>query len=134
MAPSMPTRKHLTRDERLKILTLREEGVSYKRIADRLSCTYRQVQYICELGKATPRKGRGRKPKLSNEQLDDVISWIRSSFDNRQKSVYQIVAELELPVCGDTLRNMLKKRGMRAYPAAQAPPLYPRTPLRYQRW
>lgn len=110
--PTTPTRKHLSRDERIKILTLRDEGSSYIRIARKIGCTERQVQYVCSTNKATPRKGRGRHQKLSEDRLTGVIDWIRATFDNRCKSVHQIVAELDLPVCGETLRKALKARGM----------------------
>lgn len=126
--PSTPTQKHLTRDQRLKILTLRGQKKSYHQISRMVGCTYRQAHYICSINKATPRKCRGRYPKLSEDRLTSVIDWIRATFDNRCKTVDQIVIELNLPVCGETLRKALKARGMAAYPAAKKPAARSRYP------
>lgn len=120
--PSTPRpAKHLTRDQRIRVLCLAEEGYTYKQIASRLGCTKNQARYTAVSQKPTPKKSTGRKPKLSKEQLDSTIEWIRSSFDNRAKSCNQIAAELHLPVCGETLRKALKSRGMETHPAAVAP-------------
>ncbi|KAJ5793210.1 uncharacterized protein N7503_009188 [Penicillium pulvis] len=120
--PSTPRpSKHLTRDQRLRVLCLAGEGYTYSQIASRLGCTKNQVRYTTVSQKPTPKKSSGRKPKLSKEQLDSTIEWIRSSFDNRAKSCNQIAAELHLPVCGETLRKALKSRGMEAHPAVVAP-------------
>lgn len=120
--PSTPRPyKRLTRDQRLHIIVLSQEGYTYKQIASRVGCTKNQARYTTVSQKPTPQKGSGRKPKLSEEQLDSTIEWIRLSFDNRAKPCDQIAAELHLPVCGETLRRALKKRGMEAHPAAVAP-------------
>jgi hypothetical protein len=113
--PSTPTHKHLSRDERLKILTLRETGQTYDRIAIKMGCTSHQVHYVCKLNQATPRKGRGRRSKLSEDRIDGVIEWMHASSDNRSKSAHQIMTDLELPVCAETLRKTLKARGISTY-------------------
>jgi transposase len=84
--PSTPTRKQLSRDERLKILTLRETGQTYDPIASKMGCTSRQAHYVCKLNQATPRKGRGRRSKLSEDRIDEVIEWMHASSDNRSKA------------------------------------------------
>jgi hypothetical protein len=121
--PTTLTRKHLSRDERIEILSLRNDGNSYIRIARKAGSTGRQVQYVCSINKATPRKGRGRHQKRLEDRITGVIDWIRATFDNRCKSVHQIVAELDLPVGCETLRKALMTGGMTLHLAAQKSPL-----------
>ncbi|KAJ5142535.1 transposable element tc1 transposase [Penicillium bovifimosum] len=91
--PSTPTRKQLARDERIEIISQLKDGNTLLQIARNIGRT------------ATSRKGRGRHPKLSEDRLTGVIGWIRTGFDNRCKSVDQIVAELNLSVCRETLQR-----------------------------
>jgi ketohexokinase/beta-glucosidase len=67
-------------------------------------------------------------PKLSEDRLTGVIDWIRATFDNHCKTVDQIVAELNLPICRETLRKVLKACGMTTRLAAKKLPLDPNTP------
>lgn len=78
-------RANLGRDDRLRILTLRDTGLSYAAIANRLNLSHRQVQYICHSQQATPKKPKSQPPKLSEEQMDDIIAFISASEINRQR-------------------------------------------------
>ena len=64
--PSTPKRQtELTRDSRLKALTLRDIGWKYQAIASHLQCSIRQVQYACT-HRPTPQKhlsGRRAHPR-----------------------------------------------------------------------
>ncbi len=54
--------KHLSLDERGQIQALNREGLSLRKIAERVGCAHTTVMY--ELRRGTPEKkpGRGRKP------------------------------------------------------------------------
>ena len=108
---------NLRRDDRLRILTLRDTGLSYSAISNQLHVSYRQVQYTCRTQQATPKKPKGQPPKLSEEQMDDIIAWISTSEVNRQKPFHQMIKELNLDVSVPTLRHSLMKRGYSKYKA-----------------
>ena len=109
--------RQLTRDERLKILTLRKYlNLPQTRIAQQLSVSMNQVRYTCHHGQVTPQNHRtGRPKKLSESEVDEIVDWIQASPENRPKSYDEIVRELDLAVCGETLRVALKERGISTY-------------------
>ena len=55
----------LSRDERLQILTLHSIGWSLNKISQHTGATWRQVQYTCQNGQATPVRRSGRPPLLT---------------------------------------------------------------------
>ncbi|EED12610.1 transposable element tc3 transposase, putative [Talaromyces stipitatus ATCC 10500] len=75
----------LNRDERIRVLTLRDAGFTYLQISQQLQISYRQVQYTCQSQQATPKKARGNPPKLSEAEVDHIIEWITSSKRTRHK-------------------------------------------------
>ncbi|KAJ6088193.1 hypothetical protein N7486_009454 [Penicillium sp. IBT 16267x] len=115
-------RKQLTRDQRLQIRTLHDDGRSVNHIARRFRYSPCQVRRAIPVG-ATPRKGRGRKYKLSEDELNYTIQWIQSSWENRRKNYNQIAQELRLGICGETLRLHLASRGIKSYRAVKKPPV-----------
>jgi hypothetical protein len=73
MPPSTPKRKQLTRDERLRIQTLREAGWETDAIYAHFRSTIAnlslyQVEYACKFTHFTPRKRSGRSLLLNIEQ------------------------------------------------------------------
>lgn len=112
--PSTPKKqrsKDLGRDDRIRILTLRDEKLSYSYIASRIPCTVSQVRYVCQSGRATPQKQFfGRHPKLSDEKLLEIKEWIQESPERGALSMDEIVKVLRLPVCGFTLQQGLTGR------------------------
>lgn len=113
----------LSRDDRIRVLTLREAGFTYQQIADQLQITHRQVQYTCQSQQTTSRKAPGQPPKLSEEDIDNFITFISSSKRNRGLPFYKICQELDLPVGPSALARALKKRGYTHRIASQRPPL-----------
>ncbi|KAL3706723.1 hypothetical protein TMatcc_007736 [Talaromyces marneffei ATCC 18224] len=103
---SKPYSTRLNRDDRIRILTLREA-----------------VQYTCQSQQATPKKARGRTPKLSEEDVDRVIDWISSSKRTRRMPYYKVIRELDLPIGATALARALKKRGYTRCKALRKPPL-----------
>nr|XP_001389473.2 beta-1,4-glucosidase [Aspergillus niger CBS 513.88] len=78
-SPQSTNSKRLDRDDRIRVLTLRDAGFTYQQIVDQLQISYRQVQYTCQNQQATPRKAKGNTSKLSDEEVDHIIQWISSS-------------------------------------------------------
>jgi transposase len=128
--PTTPTRRSrswATRDQRLLARGLRAQKLTYAQISSQLGMTYRQVQTACTEGRATPRKPRGGRPKLAEDQLDDIIEFITFSKETRRMPYETIIRELQLPVCKSTLRKVLAKRGYHRCKALRKPPITERT-------
>ena len=124
-SPKTTNSKRLERDDRLRILTLRDAGLTYQQIANQLQISYRQVQYTCQSQQATPKKAKGAKAKLSELEVDEVIQWISSSKRTRRLPYHRVVEELELPIKANALARALKKRGYSRCKALRKPPLTP---------
>ena len=76
--PFEPTKSRatdLTRDDRIRVATLREEGYTYERIRQQLGCTLRQVQYALQ-HPLTFKKCKGRPPMLTQKETDKIITWV----------------------------------------------------------
>lgn len=113
----------LQRDDRIRVLALRDAGLTYQQIASQLQMTLRQVQYTCQSQQTTPKKARGQKPKLSEDDIDKIIEFISSSKRNRHMPYYKVIQELDLPVGTTALSRALKKRGYTRCEALREPPL-----------
>ena len=123
--PESPQRKRSTRDIRRDVHLLHDIGWKQKDIATKLSITIDTVRYAIKT-RATPQHIKaGRPPKLSNTQVDEIITWISSSTRNRRLPFYRVTAELfpDGEISVDTLRYALKKRGYKRYVALRKPPL-----------
>ncbi|KAL1956033.1 hypothetical protein VTO42DRAFT_7848 [Malbranchea cinnamomea] len=113
----------LSRDDRIRVLTLRDAGFTYQQIASQLQITHRQVQYTCQSQQISPKKAPGKPPKLSEEDVDDIIAFISSSKRNRRMPFHRLCQELDLPVGSSALARALKKRGYTRHIALRKPPL-----------
>ncbi|EHA26857.1 hypothetical protein ASPNIDRAFT_35715 [Aspergillus niger ATCC 1015] len=87
-SPQSTNSKRLDRDDRIRVLTLRDAGFTYQQIVDQLQISYRQVQYT----------SKGNTSKLSDEEVDHIIQWISSSKRTRRLPFYRVIEELQLPV------------------------------------
>ncbi|EED14254.1 conserved hypothetical protein [Talaromyces stipitatus ATCC 10500] len=88
----------LTRDDHIRVQTLREAGFTYEQIAKQLNITQNKVQYACQSSQVTPKKARGAAPKLSESQMDEIIEWISSSKRNRRMPYPKVIKALNLNV------------------------------------
>lgn len=129
--PSTPQNRrcapYLTRDQRIQVQTLRGVGFTYEAIANHLKITLRQVQYACSTEHLTPSKRSGRPPALSDEQLDELIDYIRQSKEARRMSYLRLPKEIfpQRGVSEYAIRSGLRRRGFRRYIALAKPPLSP---------
>lgn len=108
----------------MRIKILREEAnLSLIEISRRTGFSESQVRYTCKNNVAlTPQKHKtGRPPKISPQRLDEVISWMSASTERRNLSCDKVVAQLDLEICGESLRKALKQRGVVAHAAAPKP-------------
>lgn len=80
-----PHHRYASRDERIRIHTLRNEGYMYKLIAERVGCTERQVGYALS-HPLTPKKRSGRPPKLTEAQVDELLRFATTSPRGRLMS------------------------------------------------
>ncbi|OJJ52263.1 hypothetical protein ASPSYDRAFT_164996, partial [Aspergillus sydowii CBS 593.65] len=55
-------------------------------------------KYTCQSQQATPKKARGQRPKLSEEDINNIIEFISSSKRNRRMLYYKVIQGLDLPV------------------------------------
>jgi hypothetical protein len=137
--PKTPKKKigsRLTRDIRRDILFLRELNdydndevkYTYEKITILLShyykrkVTQRAVQYIINTEKATPTKeGRGKKPTLIVELVDEIKIFIIYSRSGRQ-AIYIQLREL-FDVSSSTVKYTLRKRGYSRRITLRKPPI-----------
>jgi transposase len=125
MEPSTPRSSHLSRDQRIQIQTLRLAGHSIKDIANLLGFTERQVQYAAAAERVTPKKHTGRRPQLSNAQVDQLEVFICSSRTSRLISYLQLATGpfTDWKVGEYIIRNALRKRGYTSRSKSQTTPI-----------
>ena len=109
---STPHSTQTTRDDRIRVATLRDAGLTYEQISKQLGLTPHQVQYAVKQP-STPRKRSGRPSTLNQEEVDKIIRWMNASEENRRTSWMKIPAILELDVGYYAVRNALRKAGFR---------------------
>ncbi|KAI0998044.1 hypothetical protein K3495_g10147 [Podosphaera aphanis] len=83
--PPSSCRQHaqrLTRDQRIQVKTLVNEGYSRRKISQRLGLSHRQVSYTVENPDISPKKSSGQPPVHSTSQVDGIEAFARSSPEN----------------------------------------------------
>lgn len=126
LTPSTPQhRRHLSRDERIKIHALREVGLTYERIASELRITKRQVQYAILNHVTSPKKRTGRPPALREQQVDELESFVTSSSIARRMSYFELAKNVfsHWNVSERVIKLALNKRGYERRMARPKPAL-----------
>lgn len=127
-------RQELSRDTRLKILTLHDARFTYQAIRDHFlslqppqDISLRQIQTAIAVGRPTPQKkgNYGAKPSLSEEQIDEIEVFIISSKTNRLLSFFSLAAGpfKQFQVSEDVIQSALEKRGYHRRIARVKPPI-----------
>ena len=119
-----------SRDRHQKILLMTDLGYSQRAIASYLDTFRHVVQYTQKIQHATPQKPKGRPPKLTEDQLDEVIEFISISKQNRRMPYYRVIDVLNLDISTHCLRNSLNRRGYRRCIALRKPPISEATRLK----
>ena len=126
MIPSTPRRHQLTRDKRLQIQTLYETGWKFDAIHAHLrphiaGLSVRQIEYTCQFTHPTPQKRTGRPPLLTEEQKNELITFVRSTKVTRRLSYLQLALHFNWGV--DAVQGCLERAGYKRYVARAKPPL-----------
>ena len=89
--------KKLTRDQKIRILALDEEKLSFRQIAARIDCSHTTIVRLLQKKENSDmlerKKGSGR-PRKSTEQTDNLLR--RISLNDRLKSALSITAAANL--------------------------------------
>ena len=119
-----PRTKHLTRDQRLQIHTLKSAGLGLPAITKQIGgVTYRQVQYAASQP-ISPKKRPSRPGKLTEAQTDELEVFVVSSKTGRLMSYLHLSMEfLQFDAGADAFKYALEKRGFHQRVARQKPPL-----------
>ena len=72
-----------SRDRRQKILLMTDLGYTQRAIADYLRTTRNQVRYTQNIKQATPKKPKGRPPKLIEDQFNKLVEFISTLKQNQ---------------------------------------------------
>lgn len=96
----------------MKVLTLSKAGYGRKHISKELGITPDQVRYTIEKGYISPKKNKGRNPKLNLTQVDELEEFVCSSRENRQMSYLEVATNFPDWNVGEmAVKNALEKRG-----------------------
>jgi hypothetical protein len=87
--------KNLTRDDRIKILILKEIGWIHIQIVTHFNITARQVQYVCERDHFTSFKRSDRSAVLFTKQQQNLIQYVTAFFENRRLIYSQLAAKFD---------------------------------------
>ena len=111
-----------SRDQRLRVHTLRDAGHSYAEIAFLTSVTYRQVYHAAHVP-VTPRKRSGRPALLTAEKIESLIEFVCATSKNRRLSWAALPEALGWDCSQYPIRYALRKAGFSRYPALRKPPV-----------
>ncbi|KAI0994851.1 hypothetical protein K3495_g13332 [Podosphaera aphanis] len=139
MNPHVPPRTsrystRLNRDQRIRVIVLYQAGHTNREIADLLKITINQVRNTIRSGRSSPGKSTGRPPVLTPAQEEELVTFVRSSQENRQMSYLELAMNFHTWNVGeDAIRNALKRRGVSRHTArSKALPPNEHTKLRLE--
>ncbi|RPA78957.1 hypothetical protein BJ508DRAFT_308856 [Ascobolus immersus RN42] len=121
--PQHQNGRHLSRDLRMQVHTLRSIGWTHKEIANKLKCSVSQVQYTLT-GPVTPKKRKGRPGKLSEDRVDELVLFVTGSREGRRMTYLELSMYFsEWDVSDSAIRRALTKRGFRRCVALKKCPI-----------
>ncbi|POS82859.1 hypothetical protein EPUL_006124, partial [Erysiphe pulchra] len=109
---------NLSRDQRLEVLKLHDAGHGPIYISKELGITRRQVKYTIYRGHVSPQKSKGRPPKLTSEQVDELEAFVVASSTNRRMSYLELAMQFSKWNVGEgAIKGALARRGYIRYRA-----------------
>lgn len=136
--PSTPKRRHtyLSRDERFRVQILHQAGHTAAWIVTHTGFSRHQVDYAIQADRPTPKKRPGAPRRLSEEQIDELETYVCSSRATRQIS-YRKLARGPFShwnVGEYVIRYALQSRGYKRCKARAKPPLSNANRLKRLEW
>ena len=116
---------------------MKDLGYTYLQISERLQVTYRAVQYTVQAKRPTPQhKQAGRIPRLNEQEVDTLETYILSSRKARQMSYIQLAMTLfpDDNIGPASIKYALNKRGYTRYAAIKKPFISPTNQLKRLTW
>ena len=125
LSPKSTKSSQTTRDQRRDIRLLYDIGWSYKQIHDYLPFhpEYYQIRYAYRALQATPKKKSGRRPVLTQAQIEDLVFFVYASSQNRRMSFSQLTTVMNFGVKKDVIRSALLCKGFHRRLAMRKPPI-----------
>jgi transposase len=124
--PSTPGRTaHLTRDQSLQVQTLSRAGHDHQSIADLLKISLRHVGDAIDVERVTSKKRTGRPRQLTEDQIDELMSYVTHSREARQMTFPRLTGGpfSHWNVKEYVIRHALRSRGHVRRVARAKPPL-----------
>lgn len=120
-----PKHQRLTEIECAQIHALRNLKFTYQQIANELNISKGRVQYSLTKRNFSSGNQRGRKPYLSDEQVDEIEAFVCSSRETRRISYLELASTrfAEWGATENQIRNSLQRRGYARRIARRKPPL-----------
>lgn len=108
-------------------------GISQSAIATRTGLTLSQVQYAAS-HPASPKKRSGRRPALTEAQVEDLIAFITASKEGRRMPYCKLPQALGFTVGEYCIRHTLRKLGYHRCVAWPKPPISEKNRLLRLEW
>ncbi|KAI1001565.1 hypothetical protein K3495_g6636 [Podosphaera aphanis] len=125
LTPTTGRRWHrLTRDNRLRILTLYNAGHSKEFIMSTLNVSKGQFYRTVSSGRVSPLRSSGRPHALTSEQVDELVAYICQSRETRRMTFLEL--SMNFPHWGVgqyAIGSALKRRGYQQRRSRYKPPL-----------
>ncbi|RKF83071.1 hypothetical protein GcM3_017023 [Golovinomyces cichoracearum] len=84
---SQRRRNYISSEDCIRVKTLRKHtNKTIEQIAKDLGLSWHQVQHVCARHSESPSVRTGRPPVLSSQQIDQLVAFVRSSYEARRMS------------------------------------------------
>lgn len=84
---SQRRRNYISSEDCIRVNTLRKHtNKTIEQIAQDLGLSWNQVQRVCARQSERPSVRTGRTPVLSSQQIDQLVAFVRSSYEARRMS------------------------------------------------
>ena len=110
-------------DQHIQVLLLCEVGWTYDQIAFHLYITWCQVQYACNTGHPTSAKCPGWPGTLFFDQIQTLIKFICTFFENCQLLYQELADYFAWRVSREAVKNTLNKAGFSHYVMCHKSPI-----------